>query len=66
MADHRVIHEHAVEKKLDSKVMKEIETMLVKLEAKGRDKIAEENIMVKRKVHVRYEGSDASLYSGLW
>ncbi|NIR29475.1 MAG: 5-oxoprolinase [Gammaproteobacteria bacterium] len=69
LADVRAMREGAVEHVLDDEVMGELENIFARMEADARKEledqdIAEEHIEVRRKAHVRYEGTDSPLVVG--
>jgi len=66
LADLRVMREQAVEAKLEPALIPELERRLAALEADGRAEmrrqgIADAQTQVVRRVHLRYEGTDAPL-----
>ncbi len=66
LADQSVIREQAVELKLDMQALPQITLQLEGLAAQARDELVRQqvsqgSITVHRRVHVRYEGSDAAL-----
>ncbi|HTO81770.1 MAG TPA: hydantoinase B/oxoprolinase family protein [Methylomirabilota bacterium] len=66
LADLRAMREQAVEAKLEPALIGEIERRLAGLEGEGRAEmhrqgIAEAQMQVVRRVHLRYEGTDAPL-----
>ena len=66
LADQNVIREQAVELKLDAQALPQIAAQLDHLAAQAQDELLRQQISqgavaVHRRVHVRYEGSDAAL-----
>jgi len=66
LADLRVMREQAVERRLSEALMAELAQRLAALEADGRGEmdrqgIGESRIEIVRRVHLRYEGTDAPL-----
>ena len=66
LADQSVIREQAVELKLGAQAVPQISAQLDRLAAQARDEllrqqVSQGGITVQRRVHVRYEGSDAAL-----
>jgi len=66
LADLRVMREEAVEARLGAPVMDELTTALDRLAEDGRAEmtaqgIDDERIAVRRRIHLRYEGTDAPL-----
>lgn len=69
LADRRLIREQAVEAELGERLAPELERLLERLEADGREemraqRVPEEQILAVRKVHVRYKGTDTPLIVG--
>ena len=66
LADQNVIREQAVELKLGEKALPQIAAQLDRLAAQAQDELVRQQVsqgalVVHRRVHVRYEGSDAAL-----
>ncbi|WP_135610890.1 hydantoinase B/oxoprolinase family protein [Methanococcoides sp. AM1] len=66
LADQRMILEKSVEEELTDKAINDIHKLFEELENHGsaamkKQGVTEENIVVERKVHVRYSGTDTSL-----
>ncbi len=66
LADQSVIREQAVELKLNAQAVSQIAAQLESLAAQARDEllrqqVSQGSVTVQRRVHVRYEGSDAAL-----
>ena len=66
LADQNVIREQAVELKLDAQALPQIAAQLDRLAAQAQDELLRQQVSqgalaVHRRVHVRYEGSDAAL-----
>ena len=66
LADQSVIREQAVEVKLGAQAVPQIAAQLDRLAVQARDEllrqqVSQGNVTVQRRVHVRYEGSDAAL-----
>ena len=66
LADMRIVLEHAVEAVLDDPLIDRIKSILSKLDRKGRCEmrnqgVADKDIVVLRKVHLRYEGTDTPI-----
>jgi len=66
LADQSVIREQAVELKLNAAALPQITAQLKSLAAQARDEllrqqVSQGSVTVQRRVHVRYEGSDAAL-----
>lgn len=66
LADMRIILEHAVEAVLDDPLIDRIGSILSKLDCKGREEmrnqgVADRDIVVLQKVHLRYEGTDTPI-----
>jgi 5-oxoprolinase (ATP-hydrolysing) len=66
LADVRALRERQVEAPFEAAVVPALEEAFVALEAEARDEIldqgvAAENIVLQRKVHLRYEGTDSPL-----
>jgi 5-oxoprolinase (ATP-hydrolysing) len=66
LADMRVMRERAIEAKLEKDLIGDLETALEEISIEGRAEMARQNIAdanmsVLRKVHLRYEGTDSAL-----
>ena len=66
LADMRVMRERAIEAKLEKQLIGDLENSLEEISVEGRAEmarqgIAETNMSVLRKVHLRYEGTDSAL-----
>ncbi|MEE8279971.1 MAG: hydantoinase B/oxoprolinase family protein [Alphaproteobacteria bacterium] len=66
LADVREMRERAVEEKLSERLIAELAALLDELAADaraelGREQVAPSRVTVRRKVHVRYEGTDTAL-----
>ncbi|KGK99280.1 5-oxoprolinase [Methanococcoides methylutens] len=69
LADQRIILERSVEEELTDKAINEIRKLFEELENNGSAEmkeqgVPEENIILERKVHVKYGGTDTSLEIG--
>lgn len=66
LADQRIMKEQAVEKKLESSLIEELQGVVAELETTGRKEmrvqgVAEENIRALHKVHVKYKDAGTSI-----
>jgi 5-oxoprolinase (ATP-hydrolysing) len=66
LADQRIMKEQAVEKKLESSLMEELQDIVAELERNGREEmrvqgVADDDIRALHKVHVKYKDAGTSI-----